>query len=196
MQIAIGILVNIAVFLALSVGGGLLSAAYMIDAGSFLSTRQTGPWQTWAIAGRIDADPYTRAHMIRAGLMPVTPLQATTWRATRDSSGRQLHSACEYLIVTKQFDAEWWDLAVFDSAGRPIANAADRHAFNSGTVMREPDGSAIITLARDARPGNWLPTAGGGAVTLMLTIQDPSYGAALDSGRVKPLPEITRVACP
>jgi hypothetical protein len=33
-------------------------------------------------------------------------------------------------------------------------------------------------------------------VTLMLTILDPSYGSALDAGRAKPLPEITRVACP
>ena len=40
--------------------------------------------------------------------------------------------------------------------------------------MREPDGRAIITLARDARPGNWLPIGGGSRINLVLTVQDPA----------------------
>ena len=60
--------------------------------------------------------------------------------------------------------------------------------------MREPDGRAIITLARDARPGNWLPI-GGSRVNLVLTVQDPTWAAAVYEGNSKPLPPIQRVAC-
>jgi hypothetical protein len=55
--------------------------------------------------------------------------------------------------------------------------------------MRRPDGSFLVTLARDARPGNWLPTGGAGRLTLVLTIIEG--GDVTGTG----LPEIRRVAC-
>ncbi len=42
-------------------------------------------------------------------------------------------------------------VAAFDGQGRLIQNTAERYAFTSDSAMREPDGRAIITLARDAR---------------------------------------------
>ena len=71
-------------------------------------------------------------------------------------------------------DGAWWSLAAFDGQGRLIQNAAERYAFNSDTAMREPDGRAVITLARDARPGNWLPIGSASRVNLVLTVQDPA----------------------
>ena len=65
------ILINLAAFALLAVGGGLGSAWYMIEAGSRLSTRSSGPWMTWSAAGRPDADPYTRAHTVRNALLPL-----------------------------------------------------------------------------------------------------------------------------
>jgi hypothetical protein len=94
------------------------------------------------------------------------------------------------------FDGAWWSLAAFDSQGRLIQNAAERYAFTSDSAMREPDGRAVITLARDARPGNWLPTGSVSRINLVLTVQDPAYAAAVHEGRpVKPLPPIQRVVC-
>ena len=43
---------NLALFLAVSLGGGLGTAWYMIEAGSQLSARTFGPWVTWIAAGR------------------------------------------------------------------------------------------------------------------------------------------------
>ena len=62
-------------------------------------------------------------------------------------------------------DGAWWSLAAFDGQGGLIQNAAERYAFSSDSVMREPDGRAVITLARDARPGNWLPIGGAAGST-------------------------------
>ena len=196
MSLFSNIFINLAVFAAIALGGGLGSAWYMIEAGSRLSTRSFGPWTTWTAAGRPEADPYTRAHTVRNGLLPLASTLELTYRAKSDSRGGKINSACDYAIVMEGFDSAWWNLAAFDARGRLIHNPADRYAFSSDTVMRESDGRAIISLARDARPGNWLPIGGGSRVTLVLTIQDPALAAAVyDGASPKPLPPIERVAC-
>jgi len=187
-------LINVTVFVLLAVGGGLGSAWYMIEAGSRLSTRSSGPWITWSAAGRADADPYTRAHTVRNGLLPLASTLEITYQAKADSRGGRLHSGCEYTIVMDNLGGTWWSLAAFDGQGGLMPNAAERYAFNSANVMREPDGRAIIALARDARPGNWLPISGS-RVNLVLTVQDPAWAAAVYEGGAKPLPAIQRLAC-
>ena len=179
----------------LAVGGGLGTAWYMIEAGSRLSTRTSGPWTTWTAAGRPDADPYTRAHTVRNGLLPLSSTLELTYQAKADSRGGRLHSGCDYVIVLEGIDGgAWWSLAAFDSQGELIQNPAERYAFSSASVMREPDGEAIITLARDARPGNWLPI-GGTRVNLVLTVQDAAWAAAVYEGSAKTLPPIQRLSC-
>lgn len=189
-------LLNIAVFAALTLGGGLGTAWYMIEAGSRLSTRTFGPWTTWTAAGRPDADPYTRAHTARNGLLPLSSTLELTFRAKADSNGGRLSSTCDYAILIDDFESAWWSLAVFDGQGRLIQNAAERHAFNGTTAMREPDGRTVITLARDARPGNWLPSGRSSRVVLVLTVQDAALAATVHDGGVpKSLPEIQRASC-
>ena len=96
----------------------------------------------------------------------------------------------------ESIDGAWWSLAAFDGQGGLIQNAAERYAFNSDTVMREPDGRAVITLARDARPGNWLPIGGGSRITLVLTVQDAAWAAAVqEGGAPSRCPPIQRMAC-
>ncbi len=62
--------------------------------------------------------------------------------------------------------------------------------------MREPDGRAVITVARDARPGNWLPSGRAGRIVLVLAVQDPVMATAVhDDGSPKLLPPIRRTSC-
>jgi len=189
-------LLNLAVFLAVALGGGLGTAWYMIEAGSRLSTRSFGPWVTWATAGRPDADPYTRAHIVRNPLLPLSSTSELTFKAKTDNRGGRLTSACDYAIVMNDFEPAWWGLAVYDMQGRLIVNAADRYAFNSSTAMRELDGRTVITLARDARPGNWLPSGRGNRVLLVLTVEDAGWGNSVhDGASPKSMPEIVRTGC-
>jgi hypothetical protein len=190
------LLLNLVVFVALAVGGGLGTAWYMIEAGSRLNTRTFGPWMTFTAAGRPDADPYTRAHMIRNAQLPLSSTLELTFRAKSDSGGGRLTSACDYAVLMEDLGSAWWSLAVFDGQGRLIQNAAERHAFNSSTAMREPDGRTVVVLARDARPGNWLPSGRSGRVVLVLTVQDAGMAAVVhDGGSPKSLPEIQRTGC-
>ena len=70
----------------------------------------------------------------------------------------EMRRACEYALAGEGLEGEWWSLAVFDEKGSLIANSAGRYAYNSSTVALGSDGTFIMTLARDARPGNWLPS--------------------------------------
>jgi hypothetical protein len=190
------VLLNLALLLGISLGGGLGSAWYMIEAGSRLSTRSFGPWVTWPTAGRPEADPYTRAHIARNAELPLSSTAELTFRAKTDSRGAWLTSGCDYAIVMEEFDPAWWNLAVYDLQGRLIVNAAERHAFNRSTALRDLDGRTIVTLARDARPGNWLPSGRGNRVVLVLTMQDANMANAVhDGGSLKAMPEIVRTGC-
>jgi hypothetical protein len=189
-------LLNLALFLGVSLGGGLATAWYMIEAGSRLSTRTFGPWVTWVAAGRPEADPYTRAHIARNGLLPLSSTAVLTFKAKTDSRGSQLSSACDYAVIMDDFDPTWWALAVYDGQGRLVANAADRYAFNSSTAMHRVDGSTVINLSRDARPGNWLPTGRSNRIVLVLTVQDASWATAIhDGANPRSMPQIVRSAC-
>lgn len=189
-------LLNLVVLVGLALGGGLGTAWYMIEAGSRFSTRTFGAWTTWITAGRPDADPYTRAHTARNTLLPISSTLEVTFHAKSDSSGGRLRSACSYIVLFPEQEPAWWGLAVFDGDGRLIQNGAERHAFNTSTAMREPDGRVAIFVARDARPGNWLPSGRSSRIVLALTVQDAAFAATVNDGSVaKGLPEIQRVAC-
>ena len=198
---AISALVNFvmrgAVFLAIAILGGFGSAWVMIHSGSQLTAATAGPWVTWTNAGRMDADPYTRAHTVRLGLLPLNSTLALTYQAQTDAAGQRIHSSCVYTVDVSGLDAEWWSIAVFDDRGGLIRNPANRYAFNASTVMRDPDGGARVVLSREARPGNWLPTTGAGRLILSLSVQDPRWvtAAVSEPGRDRALPEIRTVSC-
>ncbi len=175
--------------------GGLGSSWYMVEAGSRLTTAKLGPWTTWIAAARPDADPYTRAHFVNAGTLPVSSQIQRTLVARTDQNGERLHSSCEYAVEGALPKIEWWSLAVFDERGRLIPNEADRYAFTGQTVALAHAGNFAVTLAREARPGNWLPTGGAGRLSLVLNIVEnrtPDSATKLDAAL---MPTIRKVKC-
>jgi hypothetical protein len=171
----VALITRFATFIAIVLIGGIGSAWVMIHSGSPLSTVTEGSWVTWPMAGRTDADPYTRAHGASLGLLALNSSLSTTFHARLDADGERIHSSCEYALDLEAIDAAWWSLVVFDDRGAVIPNPAQRHAFNASTVVRDADGGAMVVLAREARPGNWLPTRGAGYLTLAFTVQDPRW---------------------
>jgi len=180
---------NMIMFLMIAVVGGLGSSWYMIERGTALTTEHFGPWTAWTTAGRADADPYTRAHFMRRGMLPISSTFATTYEAVADNEGERLHSSCEYSIEGEEPPARFWSLSVFDENGRLIPNAAERYAYNSATLLRSVSGRFNVALARSARPGNWLPTAGAGRISLVLALEGRDQSAAWEP------PNIRRITC-
>ena len=175
---------------------GLGSSWYMIERGSPLTTLTAGPWVSWVSAARVDADPYTRAHEARLGILPLSTEIAQTFIARTDSEGRALHSSCDYAVEGHELPAQWWSLTVFDSQGRLIPNTLGRSAYTSDTMAIRGDGTFIATLSRDAHPGNWLPIGGAGRLALAFTVLDHGSRSLTQGEEVVPfLPTITRKDC-
>lgn len=177
-----GLIINTLVCLGIALAGGLGSAMYLISAGSPLTTRQLGPWQLWKDAGRVEADPYTRAHLATTGRLPIGSRNALYFMAARDSAGARLDTGCDYTVSGRGPGALWWSLSAYDADGQLFANEAQRYAFASATVMRGADGAYAISVSREARAGNWLPVTGRGSLRLMLSV----YGLDGEDGRAEP----------
>ncbi len=185
-----------ALFIGIVLIVGLGSSWYMVEHGTSLTTVTVGPWVSWTSAGRPDADPYTRAHAARLGILPLNAAVSQTFVARTDADGRSLHSSCAYLVEGRESPGYWWSLAVFDSYGRMIPNTLDRFAFTSDTMAINPNGTYAVTLSRDANPGNWLPIGGAGKLALVLTVIDLDTGGVSQEGEVEALaPTITRKGC-
>ncbi len=186
-----------ALFIGTVLIGGIGSHWYMVHAGSAFSVTRIGPWESWSHAARYNSDPYTRAHFARLGILPLSADISRTYVARRDSNGKELYSSCDYTIEGHDFAARWWSITVFDGDGALIPNAANRHAFSRDTVAIAPDGRFVISVARDARPGNWLPTGGAGSLAVMLVLQDGNVSIAENRGQndEETLPKITGVKC-
>jgi hypothetical protein len=190
-------MIGTALAVALVISTGLWSSRAMINRGYAISTDSYGSWRHWRVEGRRDADPYTRAHLSGSGMLRISSDSAGVFDATVDNLGARLHSSCDYVIEGANMGSLWWSLTVFNSSGDLIANDANRYTFTSETTALNPDGSFIITLGRDARPGNWLPTGHAGRLVLNFTILDPSTGLSNDARteRNKLLPAIRREGC-
>jgi hypothetical protein len=190
-------LVGTAIAVALVLTLGLWSSRYFINHGTSITTDSYGSWRHWRAEGRHDADPYTRAHLIESGALRISSDSAGVFDAIADSQGARLHSSCDYVIEGANMGKLWWSISVFDSRGDLIPNDADRFTFTSDTAALNPDGSFIVTLGRDARPGNWLPTGGAGRLILNFTVLDPATGLsdAARGERNKLLPGIRREGC-
>lgn len=174
---------------------GLGTSWYMIDVGTPLTTVRHGPWMAWTSAGRADADPYTRAHFARLGTLQLTTEIALSYVAFTDSDGNRLHSSCDYSVEGHEDGSNWWSVTVFNDRGDLVANPAQRYAFTSQTVALRPDGTFAVTLAREASPGNWLPTSGAGRLALVYTTFDAATPMLGKTEQPKALPVIRRVQC-
>ena len=189
--------ISLILTIMLAVTVGVWSSRFMIARGSPLSTDTYGPWQQWRSIGRESADPYTKAHIVTTGKLRISADSAGIFEARTDSQGARLHSSCNYIVEGANMRGLWWSLAVFDARGKLISNDADRYEFTADTIAPNPNGSFVVTLGRDARPGNWLPTSGAGRLVLVLTVLDPATGLSSEERveRNKHLPVITREGC-
>ncbi len=176
---------------------GSVSAWYMIENGSALTTSQSGSWQLWIHDGDVGADPYTLAHMSRKGRLPITSSNALYFAATHDSEGEKIAADCDYALDGKPLASDWWSLAVYSPDGRHIKNNSARSSINSSSALRYENGSYTIHLARRARPGNWIEIAGENDLTLMLRLYGihASKNAQRSNSIEQNLPIIRRQDC-
>lgn len=157
---------------------------------------RNGAWTAWPGSGGPDADPYARAVFARDGRIPLAAAIGVTLLATRDGAGDRLTAGCVYEVGGPIPQAQFWTLTPLDGAGRPFGSGQRAAGLTSSEVVRDAAGEATVTVARSVRSGNWLALPGEGPFTLMLTLYDTPFTAALRAGTASAaLPALTRLSC-
>lgn len=185
---------SLILFVGAAVATGLFTSWYAINQGLAFNTERAGPWVLWTYAAAADYEPYTRARFVSLGSLTLSADRVLRYEARVDNEGRRLHSSCVYAIEGGPLNTSWWTLGVFDGEGRLIPNPAERYGFNRTTVARNARGRFRITLARDAQPGNWIPTASAGRMVLILEALEPDLAPDETTISIVP-PTIRRVSC-
>ncbi|MEQ1671154.1 MAG: hypothetical protein ABL893_09880, partial [Hyphomicrobium sp.] len=85
--------IGTALAVALVLTAGIWSSRTMISRGYEISADTYGPWRHWRNEGRLDADPYTRAHLSGSGMLRISSDSAGIFEAASDSAGARLHSS-------------------------------------------------------------------------------------------------------
>lgn len=188
---------SIAGLLVATVGGlalGVATAYVAIETEIGFNRLHVGPWVGSPRAGGVSADPYTRAALARSGELPVGGGEGVTFIGRTDSGGQPLSGRCSYVVAGDPPPARWWTLTAYALDGRLVENPVGRFGFTSREVHRDGEGRFSITVARSARPGDWLPLGSEGPFKLVVRLYDTPL--ATGASIVTPvLPHIRREAC-
>jgi len=182
---------------ALTIGAvcGLGLTWFGLGGGPMLGAMRIGPWTAWPEAGTQDADRYVRASLARSGDLPLGAGEGLAFTAEADSFGDALDGRCRYRVDPVVPPARWWTLTLYDENGQLVANPASRFGFTSAEVLRRGDGTTVISIAPEVRPGNWLPSPKA-PFSLVLRLYDTPIAAGFGRESEVSMPQVIREACP
>jgi hypothetical protein len=190
-NLLLGALLSFVVAAAVGLGGTWLSLTQGVAFGAV----HFGAWTAWPKTGTTSIDPYARAEIARTGTLPIGLGDGIAFFARADDQGRPLDGRCDVELDGTTPPARFWTLTLYDADGHLVPNAVNRYGFTSHEIIRRSDGSFAIRIASRARAGNWLPTGGIGAYTLVMRFYDTPVGVATQAGREAPMPSILRRGC-
>jgi hypothetical protein len=154
-----------------------------------------GAWEAWPKSGSVDIDPYAHATIVRTGELPIGTGDGVAFYARTDDAGENFDGRCTFTIHGMTPPARYWTLTLYDPEGQLVANTIDRHGFTSEEIVRDADGQFDISVAPQARPGNWLPTGGIERFVLVWRLYDTAIGVATRTTKEGPMPAVARKGC-
>lgn len=183
------------VVVTLGVALGLLSTWLAVERGHGFGAVNAGVWTSWPKTGSSDADPYARAVVARTGEVPLGVAEGLSFLARTDEGGETLTGRCEYTLRSPVPTGRFWTLTPMTLDGGRFAAAAERSGITSGEIVRRADGTFEIALAREVRPGNWLPLARPEPFQLMLRVYDTQVSSTAAAIDARVMPKIVRGQC-
>ena len=164
---------------------------------------QNGDWTTSLAHGSKDAGVMLKATVALGGLLASSAENSMYYRL--DSvDGEPLRLNCSYRIEGNDYEADWWSITAYGWDNYLIPNAQKRYSFNNENLVRNIDGSWVITVAATKQAGNWLPVGPAGAPAwrnmsdhdydLLLRLYTPG-DAYLATPQSAALPTVTKEAC-
>jgi hypothetical protein len=191
MRLLLSSLFTFLIAAAVGLGATWLTLTHGVAFGSL----NIGAWTAWPKSGSVDIDPYARANIARTGELPTGMGDGVAFYARSDDTRNGFDGRCTFVVSGMTPAARYWTITLYDPDGKLVANTIDRHSFTSDEVVRNSDGSFAITVAPQARPGNWLPTGGADRFVLVLRLYDTPIGVSTGTTKEGPMPAITRRSC-
>lgn len=191
-------MLNLVKFLVVGLIGTALGLAITYESLQHMlvfETVRAGPWTGAPKSGTLDINPYALATLAHSGELPLGIAEGLSFTARTDSSGAVLQPDCDYDVSGSVPPTRYWTLTLLTPRGFLIDNPAKRFGFTSAEIVRSGDGSFDIIVARQARPGNWLPLGDAQPFVLMLRLYDTllDFGTArLDAAA---MPKIVKGRC-
>lgn len=153
-----------------------------------------GQWHIWPKAGEKDSDPYTKAYLAREGIAWMSIVEGLMLFAMADDQNNHFSSHCQYSLTGKIPRGRLWTLTSRPRSGSTEIIAAQSNVITSNDVIWNEDGGLVISISKNAEPGNWLPLSASDDFILTLRIYDtPLTSSALDAAIKTPV--IERQAC-
>jgi hypothetical protein len=174
---------------------GLVITWLVIDRKKGFGAIEAGPWISFSRIGTTDIEPYSRAILAYYGQTPLSESEAISFVAYGDSSGTDFNADCDYAVSGEMPLARYWTLTLYSPEGALIANPANRYGFTSSEILRNASGRFQITIARHARPGNWLPSGDAARFVLVLRLYETTLSAASGTIDAKAMPLVVKGPC-
>ena len=170
---------------------GLASAWWAVGNLRFDGGRTVGQWSTQNDGTK--SNPYEAARAVRrgGGLGPSEGIELTT-EVTADN--KPLDAACAYQIAGPMPQGVLWTWTVSDRDGHLPRNPARRFGFTAyDAVAFGPTRQIRISIGRDVRPGDFVPTDGLSSLRLTLRLYSPTLATRTPSP--DQLPAVRLVGC-
>lgn len=170
---------------------GLTSAWWAVANLRFEGGRTVGQWSMQNDGAK--SNPYEAARAVRrgGGLGPSEGIELTT-EITADN--KPLDAACAYQIAGPMPQGVLWTLTVSDRDGHLPHNPARRFGFTAfDAVTFGPTRQVRISIGRDVRPGDFVPTEGLSSLRLTLRLYSPTL--ATRTPGTDQLPTVTLLGC-
>jgi hypothetical protein len=140
----------------------------------------------WASALSFIDSVGSMPHFLIEGRVPPAQSLFQVYTNSLDDEGDTLRSGCIYKITANGLDSRWWSLSVGPLNSEDGNSSA---AVTSDEVVRAPDSSLSVAVARSPVAGNWIRPAAEGTLALQLVVSNT------DSESNLKLPSVQRVSC-
>lgn len=174
---------------------GLGATWFTLTRGVAFGSLTIGAWTAWPKNGSQDIDPYAHASIARDGELPIGIGDGVSFFARADDERHPFDGRCTFTLSGMTPPARYWTVTLYNLQGGLVANAIHRHGFTSEEIVRNTNGRFTITVAPQARPGNWLPTGGIERFVLVWRLYDTPIGVATTTMQEGPMPAVERKGC-
>jgi hypothetical protein len=161
---------------------GWLSARVMLDRTASASGIAVGGWHEITHAPGTLSATYEDGYFLARGQLP-PPQHVRQFVRERDDAGNSLRTDCATRLEGLPPPARWWQISATTRDGT--------RAISTGDIVREADGSYVVTLWNAAAPGNWLQLGEPEDFSLRLFV----HASTVEDGQALTMPSVRRLWC-